>query len=483
MSLDMKTFAITLNGADYQLRSETYMGKKHIVAPVVLMVPGVHCGSNGPILYTEEELSKFTCAWNGRPVPVFHPKEGDYFVSCNSPQIIEQNSIGQIFNANFTDGKLRGEIWIDEEQAKRISPLALSYIRNGRPLDVSTGVFTDDEYVTGVWNGEEYTAIARNLRPDHLAVLPDQNGACSWADGCGVRANQEGGIMKRTKGTKAKTHPIDMSISVNADYLQTIETARRFLDGLDVWEEDPPKLHFLESITNSELIYTVEDGMGTSSYKDKYDIQEDGTLVLEGNPQLVVKEVLYKQVNNNQENSESTGGNMNVKERVQELVGNAATKFTEKDVEWLENLTECQLEKLIPEIVANADNTSTGEENTTVNTASTLTEESGNTVSGPTSITFEKPEDFLNALPQDMRDQFSHGLKLHQAQKDKHIEIITSNSDYTKEMLADKGMDELELLAKALGKTRSVDFSGMGTPHTNAAASVEIEPLLPTDMA
>jgi hypothetical protein len=37
-----------------------------------------------------------------------------------------------------------------------------------------------------VFNGVKYEGIARNLRPDHLAILPDDKGACSLEDGCGV---------------------------------------------------------------------------------------------------------------------------------------------------------------------------------------------------------------------------------------------------------------------------------------------------------
>jgi hypothetical protein len=51
-------------------------------------------------------------------------------------------------------------------------------------------------------------------------------------------------------------------------------------------------------------------------------------------------------------------------------------------------------------------------------------------------------------------------------------------------MLAGKNMDELEIMAKALAKTKSVDFSGMGNPHVNSTSTVDSQPdiLLPPDV-
>ena len=49
----------------------------------------------------------------------------------------------------------------------------------------------------GNYMGKSYTYIAKNYRPDHLAVLPDNSGACSISDGCGVLVNQRNGKRLR----------------------------------------------------------------------------------------------------------------------------------------------------------------------------------------------------------------------------------------------------------------------------------------------
>jgi hypothetical protein len=55
-------------------------------------------------------------------------------------------------------------------------------------------LFTDNETAPpGASHlGRPYNFVARNYRPDHLAILPDQRGACSIEDGCGLNTNRLG---------------------------------------------------------------------------------------------------------------------------------------------------------------------------------------------------------------------------------------------------------------------------------------------------
>ncbi|UCE65942.1 MAG: DUF2213 domain-containing protein [Candidatus Zixiibacteriota bacterium] len=177
---------------NYPVRYEMFEGRRHIVVPVVALVEGVHVGSGGPLFYPWSEISKFPAAWNGRPVPVYHPRneQGDY-ISANSPSVIGERSIGEVFNIIADEAKrqVSGELWLDEAKTRRISPEVLEMVQKSEPIEISTGLFSDSIDETGVWNGEEYDATVINIRPDHIAVLPGATGACSIGDGCGVRAN------------------------------------------------------------------------------------------------------------------------------------------------------------------------------------------------------------------------------------------------------------------------------------------------------
>jgi len=64
---NMKLHELTANTlAGYEARYEMRQGRQHIVAPVVMLVEGVHDGTAGPIYYPMEELRAFPGAWDGR---------------------------------------------------------------------------------------------------------------------------------------------------------------------------------------------------------------------------------------------------------------------------------------------------------------------------------------------------------------------------------------------------------------------------------
>ncbi len=188
--------------ANYVIREELLGGRTHMVVPIIMMVQGVHRGSHGPILHLAEELGKFPGAWDGIPVAVQHPQEDGMHVSANQPHILDEFVVGRVFNTMMDGHKLKAEAWLDPVVLKNISPEAMEYIMEGKPLEVSVGVFTDEDLRPGEWNGEKYEAVARNHRPDHLALLPGAVGACSWSDGCGVRTHQEG-VKNMTMQTNA----------------------------------------------------------------------------------------------------------------------------------------------------------------------------------------------------------------------------------------------------------------------------------------
>jgi hypothetical protein len=117
---------------------------------------------------------------------VRHPNVNGQNVSARDPEILNRQGIGVVLHARADNGRLVADGWFDVEATRRVDYRVLSDLEASRPIEVSTGLFTDNEPASGTYNGQAYTAIARNYRPDHLAILPDQIGACSIRDGCGV---------------------------------------------------------------------------------------------------------------------------------------------------------------------------------------------------------------------------------------------------------------------------------------------------------
>jgi hypothetical protein len=324
-----------------------------------MMVEGVHNGSQGPLLHEISELGKFPASWNGIPIVIYHPEEDGEPVSANSPDIVDNMVVGRVYNTEVEGKKLKAEAWFDEEQLNTVSPETLQDINDGKLIEVSLGMFTENEMVEGTWGKEEYKGIAHNHRPDHLAILPDQKGACSTEDGAGLGANQKNKDMERTK------KPInEMLTAVNmagyavnkigvhsedVNYQQRINMANDALRKLDV-----NVYNYLEELYDTYLIY-CKSGLGEyKMYKQEYKI-ESGKVEFVGAPVEVHRKVDYVvnsltrtkfSINNKSKEEQKMADEKSpVVKKVTDLIANNQG-FTEDDRTMLEALTEPQLDKL-----------------------------------------------------------------------------------------------------------------------------------------
>jgi len=168
------------------LRTKTLDGRTYTVVPATIIVAGVLNGE----LVPADELAFNPSGWNGRPIVMRHPQDdaGNYIVA-NDPSVIETKAVGQFFNAQFNIDRITGEMWLDVEKIQRLGGDALTVlqrIQNGEIVEVSTGYFAGFTEITGEFNGQSYSAIQNSIIPDHIALLPDEIGACSVAAGCGA---------------------------------------------------------------------------------------------------------------------------------------------------------------------------------------------------------------------------------------------------------------------------------------------------------
>ena len=441
-------------GAILPIRIEQYEGKPHMVAPVVFLAEGVHCGSNGPLYYPLSELETFVEAWNGVPVVVQHPQEG----TANSPAVIDRQGVGRLFNVYLMNDRLKGEIWIDQNKCRERFPQILHYLETNQPLEVSTGLFTEDDGVAGTWNGEEYISTTRHYRPDHLALLPGGTGACSWADGCGVRLNQGQG-----EDIMAKYQPI---ITVNQEDLrERVDKVRRVVDSLD----SPVAINYTLAIYEDSVVYAVEPGsqstpgIGRKCYKRGYTMDAAGAVSLSNDIQEVVESRSFNPVsslanNNSTEHSQSKdenndeGGTVmakNTKERADKVSALLATNagFSENDRAMLEGL-ECSqfsnIEKLAArpvEVVAQ-------------NTAPTV---------------IDTEEMLLAVVSPELKTKVEMGIAAHNESRAQAISTIKANAanPFTDDALNTKSLCELTALAKLAGAS----VQAPAAPQTSFAAN------------
>lgn len=171
-------------------RLEYLEGRQHVVVPTVMLTVGVFHGSRGPVLYEAESLRKSAPHWNGKPVVVYHPDIYGTAMAANDPRVFNRQKVGVLFNTTFDGKRLKADAWLDVQRLESVDARVLSAIRDHKPMEVSTGLYMNESAAWGTFNGKSYDDTARDIRPDHLAILPDQIGACSLADGAGLLRNQ-----------------------------------------------------------------------------------------------------------------------------------------------------------------------------------------------------------------------------------------------------------------------------------------------------
>lgn len=195
---------ITINLAAPKVRRETMGGRTYLVAPLTMIVPGVLAGSKGPLYYPLEEIEKSSLAWNHMPILLNHPYDAaGNPVSGRDPEYLGKQALGIVLRSKV-DGKLTAEGWFDEVACNLVDRRIVHNLESGQSSDLSTGLFTDNEPAGegAVFNDRPYTHVARNYRPDHLAILLDKQGACSRSQGCGVLINQGDRTMPLTAEQK-----------------------------------------------------------------------------------------------------------------------------------------------------------------------------------------------------------------------------------------------------------------------------------------
>lgn len=464
---------------NYTARREMFDNRPHVVVPVVLLTEGVHVGSAGPTFYPQEEISTFAQTWNGVPVPVFHPEVDGQLVSCNHPEIMEQYNVGRLWNVIWDAGeaKLRGEVWIDIERARQISPDVLTMVYEGRPLEVSTGLFAEEDGTHGQWGQETYNAIARGIRPDHLALLPGGRGACSYEDGCGVRANTTNGEGGDRMADDDKGSRLIKMVLTNEEVSH--EQLHRDLQGTIDAMDSPRWVHYLRAVYDDYFVYRAEprggpeggDGRTPVLYKQDYSIDANGAVQIADAEPVEVKEVVSYKPTTNKSSKEVTNmgkdkGKGCCEEKVQLLIENEKTPFAEDDREWLSALTEDQIDKLITEEEeeTDVDDPKKGEKSEVAKAA----EEVANAAMGtPPAASDEKPltvDEYIAKAPAEIREVLGNGLRMHRERKSSLVAKIVANerNKFSKEQLAAMSVEDLENIANFAQEVSNADYSGAG---------------------
>jgi len=450
-----------------EVRDESFHGRSYKVAPVVMAKEGVM----NDLLYPADELGKFVEAWNGRPVTLFHPKSDDgEFISANSPAVSERVHLGQLFNTRFEEKTLKSEVWVDVEKTKAVRPEVLEYLQGNKDkLEVSTGLWGDVTPTTGTHNGVSYKGIVRNIRPDHLALLPGGEGACSWKDGCGLRANE--------------------CVVANITDTQLREALVKALTSLP----SRSKLCYIVEIDLSKKQVIYEEYLSTDGssklYRRGYTM-ENGVATLSNDPVEVVRVVSYETVKTNEKGVQK----MDKKEEmVQKIIDDPRTKFEEGCRGFLNALEEDQLDRLIPPdnvIVKPVKEPKTNLQQTVDKVGKEFFQSNQEDKKHAPPATAEEWLATQEQMPKEVRDSILEGIALNTMQRAEIIESISKDprNTFTNEQLQAKPTSELKALAAFVKPLKeggeSTGFFGMrATPSADGNKGQGPEPLLVPDLA
>lgn len=509
------------------IRTAEFRGSEHTIIPCVALVEGVLWAANAkaPELALAEEFGRFPESWDGRPVVYDHPRVDGVPVSASTPDILEVNAFGQLFNTKLEDGKLKTEIWINNDLVANLSEEGQGVVERLKDgdevVEVSTGLFMMSERISGEFDGEAYEGIWRSVSPDHLAVLPPGvPGACSIADGCGAPRTNEGDVAPEfsTSDGTSPFVPVMRAAMLNEDcscqtivvdatgvdaetekglFQRIMEMGGEFLgirnssEGLSdgdiraalssALNEVEDRFSWIVSVFRGKkdsgtFVYEVNFGEALleRTFKIKNDTITIGSDAVAVRPET--KFVPVEVVTANDANSTIQENAMNKEELVNGLIANAATQWTDDDKEWLNGLDEDQLQKMSP--VANAAADDPPETDAAAEAAEAARIAANTAADDATPVS---TEDYIKNAPPEIQAVLTSGVQMHSNRKKVLVEALVANerNTFDKAILESKDVAELEQLVALAIPDADYEANGIGNGANLRAADDNSAPPAP----
>ena len=171
------------------VRKEKRNGRDVVIVPSATMPDDIVMND---IMYPAAEIAKSFASLERTPAPLGHPTINGKFVSARDPEGINLGWIGA-WNENVRKegNRVFLDKVIDVERASQSEggKAVLAAIEKGEPVHTSTGLLC----MLDAANGDvPYKFSARDIEFDHDAILLDQEGAATPAQGVGMMVNAKG---------------------------------------------------------------------------------------------------------------------------------------------------------------------------------------------------------------------------------------------------------------------------------------------------
>lgn len=263
------------------------------------------------MLYPGDQLATAAPTLEGKPAPAGHPKNAaGQFISAVNGEALASAWIGSYArNARHEGGRTLVDVIVNAAQAQASDAGKALLARldaaidgtSTEPIHVSTGLLCEVVNADGESRGKKYQRIATNIQYDHLAILLNEQGAGTPADGVGMFLNAAG-----------KPEEVETADATGAKVTEDL----RGRDGLVSW------LMRLMRVGNSEISFDqIRDGLyraiGESAwvvevydryaiwsdrdgnlFRQDYAVGSDGSVAFSGVAQAVRREVKYETFEN-----------------------------------------------------------------------------------------------------------------------------------------------------------------------------------------
>lgn len=236
-----------VNNADIKTVNEG--GREYLVIPSYTLPDNVVMNGG---LYLKNEIDASYQTLEDTPAPVSHPMDGDKYISAYHPKAINAYYAGA-YNRNVRreGNRVYLEKWVDTEFAKNSvkGRELLDAVAKKQPIHTSTGILLEREPVT---NGDGYDWIARNMRFDHDAILINETGAATPAQGVGLMVNVADAVQVNEKDVLS-----DDSYGAKMEKLNQAVRTRFATESSYAWVAD------FDALT---VVYSTPDGYFKVSY-------------------------------------------------------------------------------------------------------------------------------------------------------------------------------------------------------------------------
>lgn len=245
-------------------------GRAYVVVKGVPLVEGVL----NKRFVSKDEFGSFVNDWNDLPLVLRHPKQNGGTARVPSPDV---PVIGRFHNAEVVNDKLVGEYWFDKDLLLSTDEGIKIYkrIKDGEKVETSTGYWSVSRKRMGKHNDKDYELVDMGIHPDHIAVLPDEEGACSVHDGCGINRNSKSCNCEHSQlsqnhfpgqhdqdnhGRKGRSLPkIDSGRNPLEKNLNPLTVARQRQELFKIEDQDGQKVKMVHKETGEEHIVSVRE--------------------------------------------------------------------------------------------------------------------------------------------------------------------------------------------------------------------------------